>query len=81
MSYVDYPEWKKAYWDALLEVHPEKLAARVCDAETALLKRMEALQTSSDGHEERQAIEDALQGLRVLLRKRRDSPPWEQSFC
>lgn len=64
-----------------MEVHFDKLAARISDAETALRKRLEALQTSSDGREEREAIEDALRGLRVLQRKRLDSRPWEQSFC
>lgn len=81
MSNVEYSEWQKAYWEALLEVNPEKLAVRIFDAETAILKRMRVLQTSSDGHKEREAIEDALSGLRVLQRVRLDNPPWEQSYC
>ena len=48
---------------------------RIFDAETAILKRMHALQTSSDGYKDREAIEDALSGLRVLQRKRLDDPP------
>jgi hypothetical protein len=35
---------------------------------------MHALQTSSDGDKEREAIEDALSGLRVLQKKRLDYP-------
>jgi hypothetical protein len=81
MSDMHYPEWQKAYWEALLEVNPEKLAVRIFDAETAILKRRHALQTSPDGHKEREAIEGALSGLRVLQPKRLDYPPWEQSYC
>jgi hypothetical protein len=65
----------KAYWEALLELNPEKLAVRIFDAETAILKRRHALQTSPDGHKEREAIEGALSGLRVLQPKRLDYPP------
>jgi hypothetical protein len=81
MSDMHYPEWHKAYWEALLEVNPEKLAVRIFEAETAILKHRHALQRSSDGHKEREAIEGALSGLRVLQRKRLDYAPWEQSYC
>jgi hypothetical protein len=81
VSNAEYSEWQKAYWEALLEVNPEKLAVRIFEAETAILKRMRVLQTSSDGHKEREAIEGALSGLRVLQRRRLDYPPWEQSYC
>jgi hypothetical protein len=81
VSNAEYSEWQKAYWEALLEVNPEKLAVRIFEAETAILKRMRVLQTSLDGHKEREAIEGALSGLRVLQRRRLDYPPWEQSYC
>ncbi len=74
MSDMHYPEWQKAYWEASLQVNPEKLAVRIFGAETAILKRRHALQRSSDGHKEREAIEGAL-SLRVLQRKRLDYPP------
>jgi hypothetical protein len=51
MSELRYPEWQKPYDDALLELNPEKLVQRVNEADS----RMEA-----------QAIEDALNALRVL---------------
>jgi hypothetical protein len=81
VSHAEYSEWQRAYWEALLEVNPEKLAVRIFDAETAILKRMRVLQTSSDGLKEREAIEDALSGLRVLQRERLDNPPWAPSYC
>ena len=79
MSNLEYTEWQKAYRDALLEVDLEKLAARIFDAETAILMRVKALKTSSDGHRERVAIADALRGLLVLQREKLDYPAWEKS--
>jgi hypothetical protein len=62
-----------------LEANPGKLPGRIFDAETAILMRMTALQTSSDGHREREAIEDALSGLRVLQGEKLDYPAWEKT--
>ena len=76
---LEYPEWQKAYREALLEIDRQKLPARIFAAEMAILARMTALQTSSDGHIERQAIQDALKALRVLQTKKLDYPAWEQS--
>jgi hypothetical protein len=78
-SDMEYPEWQRAYSEALLEVNPQKLPARIFAAETAILMRRKALQTSSDGHREREAIEDALSALRVLQRDKLDYPVWEAS--
>lgn len=69
----------KAYREALLEVNPQKLPARIFAAETAILMRMKALLTSSDGHREREAIEDAVSALRVLQTEKPDYPAWEAS--
>lgn len=79
MSDMEYPEWQKAYRDALLEVHLGKLPARIFEAETAIVMRLEALQANSDGHRERKAIQDAVSGLRVLQREKLDYPAWEKS--
>ena len=67
MSELRYPEWQKAYHDALLEPNPQKLAQRVNEAETAtILSRLREIRIGSDSRMEAQAIEDALSGLRVL---------------
>lgn len=76
---MESPEWQKAYREALLEVNPQKLPARIFAAETAILMRMKALLTSSDGHREREAIEDAVSALRVLQTEKPDYPAWEAS--
>ena len=79
MSDMEYPEWQKAYREALLEVDLEKLSARIFDAEMAILVRVKALKTSSDAHWERVAIADALRGLLVLQREKLDYPIREKS--
>ena len=76
---MESPEWQKAYREASLEVNPQKLPARIFAAETAILMRMKALLTSSDGHREREAIEDAVSALRVLQTEKPDYPAWEAS--
>ena len=65
MGELRYPEWQKIYHDALLEL-PQKLVQRVSEAETAILSRLQEIRIGSDSRMEAQAIEDALNGLRVL---------------
>jgi hypothetical protein len=78
-SDMEYPEWQKAYREASLGVNPQKLPARIFAAETAILMRTKALQTSSDGHKEREARKDALSALRVLQTEKLDYPAREES--
>jgi hypothetical protein len=66
MGELRYPEWQKIYHDALLELNPQKLVQRVSAAETAILSRLPEIRIGSDNRVEGQAIEDALNGLRVL---------------
>jgi hypothetical protein len=66
VSELRYPEWQKPYCDALLEPNPQKLAERVNEAERAILYRLQEIRIGSDNRMEAQAIEDALNGLRVL---------------
>jgi hypothetical protein len=66
MSELRYPEWQKLYHDALLELNPQKLGQRVNEAERAILSRLQEIPIGSDSRMEAQAIDDALNGLRVL---------------
>jgi hypothetical protein len=66
VSELPYPEWQETYHDALLELNPQKLVQRVNEAETAILSRLQEIRIGSDSRMEAQAIEDALNGLRVL---------------
>ena len=73
-----YPEWQNEYQDALLELDRQKLSERVTAAEAAIYKRLQAISQSSDHQAERQAIEDAQAGLRVLMQEKLDFPDWEK---
>lgn len=66
MGDLKYPTWQKPYHDALLELNPEELVQRANEAERAILSRLQEIRLSSDSHLEVQAIEDAINGLRVL---------------
>lgn len=66
MSELRYPEWQKPYHDALLELNPVKLVQRVNEAERAILSRLQEIRIGWDSRMEAQAIEDALNALRVL---------------
>ncbi len=68
--------WESLYSAALLELDREKLLSLIHGAEQAIQQRFISLSHSSDHHAERQAIEDALQNLRVL---RQTEFPQEQS--
>jgi hypothetical protein len=66
MGELRYPGWQKTYHNALLELNPQKLVQRVSQAETAILSRLREIRFRSDSRVEVQAIEDAINGLRVL---------------
>jgi hypothetical protein len=66
VSELGFPTWQKPYLDALLEQNPQTLAQRVNEAERAVLSRLQEIGAGSESLEEVQAIEDAINGLRVL---------------
>ena len=76
MRDLENPAWRESYNEALSEFDPGKLVERVADAEMSILFRMQALQTSSDGHVERKAIGEALNGLRTLQTEKLNYPGW-----
>jgi hypothetical protein len=75
-----YP-WQHDYEAALVELDPEKLSERIHTAEAAIFNRLQELAESSsnaDQKAERQAIEDALAGLRVLQRDKLGFHDWKK---
>jgi hypothetical protein len=72
-----YPEWQKKYEAALLELDREKLSEQIAAAEAAIYERLQKISGKSNHQTERQAIEDALSGLRVLKRDNLGFPDWE----
>jgi hypothetical protein len=75
---ITYPEWQNEYAAALVEPDREKLPQRVAAAETSIYKRLQQISQGSDDQAERQAIEDAVAGLRILKRDSLGFPDWEQ---
>jgi hypothetical protein len=63
-----FPHWQGEYQDALLEPDPALVPARVATAETIITKRFRALTNQPEHKEERIAISDALNNLRILQR-------------
>jgi hypothetical protein len=64
---------------AVVEHDREKLSQRVEAAETAIYQRLQQISQRSDHSAERQAIEDAVAGLRILKRDKLGFPDWERS--
>jgi hypothetical protein len=63
-------DWISLYQSALVELEQAKMSGRIEAAQKAIIARMEKLQTLPELHpKERQAIEDALRGLRSLERE------------
>ncbi len=75
---LNYPGWQSEYQAALLELDREKLLQRVIAAESAIVKRLQAISQNPDDQPERQAIQDALASLRALKRDNLGFPDWEK---
>jgi hypothetical protein len=76
MSELRYPEWQKPYQEALLETDKQKLQGKIHLAEWKIFRRLQSISADSNHHEERRAIEDATNALRVLKRDTLDFPDW-----
>lgn len=75
---LPFPDWQLEYQAAILEAEPQKLAERVKAAEAAIFLRQQAMVHSSDGHAERQAIEDAIRALRFIQAEKLGYPDWKK---
>jgi hypothetical protein len=70
MTDYDKEKWYEAYNVAMLELEQAKMRGRIGEARTEITARIEMLRTLPGLHaEERQAIENALSGLRMLERE------------
>ena len=70
MNDYEKEEWWELYKTAVVELEHAKIAGRVQETRTAIVARVEKLQTLPGLHaEERQAIADALNSLRELERE------------
>ena len=59
--------WRDLYLSALMEADKDKAAARIVDAERAIVNRAKELfKASGDNIQEEEALDDALYALRAL---------------
>jgi hypothetical protein len=77
-SNLKFPHWQVEYQAALLETDSTKLQDRVLAAEAVIYLRLQALIYSSDGHAERQAIDDAMHALRLIKTEKLNYPDWQK---
>ena len=69
----DQEKWIEFYKSAVFELEQSLVAGRIADAREEIVKRLEALRNIPGLHiSEQQAIEDALNNLRVLEREDAD---------
>lgn len=68
MPDMEREKWVAPYRAAMLELDRGKLLNRINEARKAIQERILQLQDRPSHEEERQAIEDALQNLRVLAK-------------
>ena len=78
-SKILYPEWQHEYFAAIVDLDPKTLFDRVTAAETAIFNRLQAISHDPNSHAERQAIADAVAGLRILKRDNLGFPDWEKT--
>ena len=74
--HILYPQWQNEYQAAVVELDCEKLSQQVEAAETSIYERLQQISQGSDDQAERQAIEDAVAGLRILKRDSLGFPDW-----
>jgi hypothetical protein len=70
-------EWQGTLREALLELDAEKLRQKVTEAETAIFERLQELSLSQDSSDERRALVDATNTLRVLKKESLKYPDWK----
>lgn len=71
-----YPEWQIPLEDVIVESDVTKLPGRIQTVETLIFERLNQLNSSNDGVDEREAINSALNVLRVVKRERLAFPDW-----
>lgn len=72
-------EWYVLYRDAMLELQSARITGRIADTRAAVIARLEKLKDMPRfQNQEREAIDDALRGLKVLEREQATSHAEDQ---
>jgi hypothetical protein len=77
---LKFPEWQAPLQDVILEFDRANLPGKIEKVETLILERLQQLRRSSDGRSEQQAMNDALEILRILKRDRLGFPIGRESL-
>ncbi len=75
---IKYPHWQREFDAAIVEGDPQTLRQRVDAAETAIFLRSQALVGNAQGHEEQQAISEAIRTLRAIQKEKLGYPDWNK---
>jgi hypothetical protein len=67
---MEFPEWQAPLQELILEFNPDQFHEKLRIVETAILERLQQLESQIDGHRERRALNDALSILRFIARDR-----------
>jgi hypothetical protein len=73
---LKYPEWQVPLQEVILEFDLDKLPGKIQRVETLIFQRLQALRSSNDGADERQAIANDVVILRTVKKERLDFPDW-----
>ena len=71
---LKFPKWQASFQEVIIEFDRKKLAEKIQKVESVLFERLQQLRPESDGHSEREAINDALSVLRIIQRDRLGYP-------
>jgi hypothetical protein len=71
---LKFPDWQEPLQELILEFDGARLPEKVQRVEALISERLKQLTLSSDGHVEREAIQDALNILRIIKREKRAVP-------
>jgi hypothetical protein len=72
-----YPKWQVPYQDALLDADKRTLEKKIHFAEWKIFRRLQTISADADHHQERAAIEDALNNLLALKNNQLNYPDWK----
>jgi len=74
---LKFPAWQTPLQELLLEFDREKLPAKIQQVEALIFERLQQLSVDRCDRDERQAIQDALNVMRIVKRDKLGFPDWE----
>jgi hypothetical protein len=73
---LKFPEWQAPLQGLILEFDREKLAKKIQEVENLIFERQQQLNQAGNSYLEREAIQDALNIIRVIKRDKLGFPDW-----